>query len=413
MTRRRGRTLKGRTLHIRRGGRAVLVACSRRSVSSSPSRDRSHPSGRNRDRTARARVDEGPVCGLTRLLGVDEDAAMPTDDDGGSGAGGGVSRRGFVGAAGAAGAALVTTPALAFAGSSGPNPIYRIHPAIGVARLGNADPSTFFIGPEAPGYGPLGSAPGTQVPAYKAADGRVKPQAARYRIYEYATVSGRLIPVREVNLDTPGVTSITWSVHLANKKASFHKFAARQGEVSAPAPLRNATVTDRASLEIDFGERTASGRSKGPIEFRAGSCGAGELPDRRQRPARDRLSRAAPHGRQGAADRARRPGQARVTRRATPPPMATYANNDGWFDDASDGPVTASSRSWTMARPATWRSTHTAVRGCCARRRTSRPRSAAPSPATTCCSISRSARWRSRPRTGSMTTAGRSRGCAR
>ena len=25
----------------------------------------------------------------------------------------------------------------------------------------------------------------------------------------------------------------------------------------------------------------------------------------------------------------------------TPPPLATYANNDGWFDDASDGPVTA------------------------------------------------------------------------
>src|SRR5262249_35588352 len=26
---------------------------------------------------------------------------------------------------------------------------------------------------------------------------------------------------------------------------------------------------------------------------------------------------------------------------ATPPPLTTYANNDGWFDDASDGPVTA------------------------------------------------------------------------
>ena len=41
--------------------------------------------------------------------------------------------------------------------------VYRIHPAIGVARLGNADPSTFFIGPEAPGYGPLGDAPGIYV----------------------------------------------------------------------------------------------------------------------------------------------------------------------------------------------------------------------------------------------------------
>jgi hypothetical protein len=34
----------------------------------------------------------------------------------------------------------------------------------------------------------------------------------------------------------------------------------------------NATVTDRASLEIDFGARSASWRSQGPVEFRAGSA---------------------------------------------------------------------------------------------------------------------------------------------
>jgi hypothetical protein len=250
-----------------------------------------------------------------------------------------ISRRGFVGAVGAAGAALITKPALSFA-APGTNPIYRIHPAIGVARLGNADPSTYFIGPEAPGYGPLGSAPGTQAPPYKAPDGRVKPQAARFRIYEYATVNGRLMPVREVTLDTPGVTAITWTVHLANKKASFYQFAGRQGEASAPAGLRNATVTNRASLEIDFGARSTAGRSQAPVEFRAGSAQQVSCPvNVSGQPVIDYLGqlRTDDEGRLIVLG-----GQGHSSyQAASPPDLPTYANNDGWFDDISDGPVTA------------------------------------------------------------------------
>jgi hypothetical protein len=254
--------------------------------------------------------------------------------------GGEVSRRGFVVGTAAAAAAAIGKPALAFAGGSGSNPIYRIHPAIGVARLGNADPSTFFIGPEAPGYGPLGSAPGTTVSPYKAADGRVKPQAVRFRVFEYAQVNGRLMPVREVTLDTPSVTAITWSVHLANKKASFHQFAGRAGEASAPAPLRNAAITDRASLEIDFGARSTAGRSQGPVEFRAGSAAQVSCPKNAAgAPVIDYL------GQLRTDDQGRLivlGGQGRAAyQSATPPPLPTYANNDGWFDDTSDGPVTA------------------------------------------------------------------------
>jgi hypothetical protein len=262
--------------------------------------------------------------------------AADNDDDKG---GAGISRRAFVGAVGAGGAALLTQPALAFA-DGGTNPIYRIHPAIGVARLGNADPSTYFIGPEAPGYGALGSAPGSTVSPFKAPDGRVKPQAARFRIYEYATVNGRLMPVREVNLDTPGVTAIKWSVHLANKKASFHQFNGPAGETSPPLGLRNATVTDRASLEIDFGARTASGRSQGPVEFRAGSPAQVSCPvNVAGQPVIDYL------GQLRTDDQGRLivlGGQGRASyQSATPPDLPTYANNEGWFDDVSDGPVTA------------------------------------------------------------------------
>src|SRR3954452_16204206 len=51
-----------------------------------------------------------------------------------------------------------------------------IHPAIGIARVGNS-PDEWFIGPEAPGPHP--------VPAggFKDAAGRIKRQAARFRLY--------------------------------------------------------------------------------------------------------------------------------------------------------------------------------------------------------------------------------------
>ena len=47
--------------------------------------------------------------------------------------------------------------------------IYRIHPGIGIARLGNSR-TDFFVGPEAPEVLPLGSGP------YRDASGRIKRQ---------------------------------------------------------------------------------------------------------------------------------------------------------------------------------------------------------------------------------------------
>jgi hypothetical protein len=54
----------------------------------------------------------------------------------------------------------------------------KIHPAIGIARLGNS-PTDFFIGPEIPldHTAPAGG--------YKDASCRVKRQAARFRLFGY------------------------------------------------------------------------------------------------------------------------------------------------------------------------------------------------------------------------------------
>src|SRR3990172_10802357 len=103
-------------------------------------------------------------------------------------------------------------------------PVYRIHPAIGIMRVGNADSDTFFIGPELPGLGPTGDpSVGTKVPKFKVG-GLLKPQAARFRICEYVQKNGKLEPSREITLDVKDCIRIVWRVHLANRKASFFEF---------------------------------------------------------------------------------------------------------------------------------------------------------------------------------------------
>jgi len=242
------------------------------------------------------------------------------------------TRRQFL--AGSAGLVAAVFGRRALAAGGGGAPVYRIHPAIGFARVGNADPSTYTIGPEVPGlpvHGPFKDG------------GQIRPQAVRFRVFEYQWINGKLTPVREITLDTPGVLGITWKAHLANKKASFHRFGGLLGENAAPRPLRNATVADRRSLEIDFGERAIAGASQGPVEFRYGTSG-------------DPASEACPIGANGdpvidylgqlRTDEDGRllviGGQGRANHStAVAPELVSYANNDNWFDDVSDGPVTA------------------------------------------------------------------------
>jgi hypothetical protein len=256
----------------------------------------------------------------------------------------GLSRRELITGAGAvAAAAVLPKPAAA-----APVSVYKIHPAIGVARMGNADPDSFFIGPEVPGYGPGGDAPGTMAPPYKA-NGLVKPQGVRFRIWEYQWQSGVLTPVREVNLSTPGVSAITWTVHLANKKASFHLFDGPHGEQSpyvspfadvSVLPLRNPTVLDRTTLETDFGARTISGASQGPQTFGPDPAYSQTYPRKSNGAAViDYLGQVRTDG-AGRLIVLGGKGKAGFTADAQPP-LPTYANNAGWFDDASDGPVTA------------------------------------------------------------------------
>ncbi len=179
---------------------------------------------------------------------------------------------------------------------------YKIHPAIGIARVGNS-PDEFFIGPERVGERP--DPPG----GFKDADCRVKRQAARFRIFAYHDDE----TVEEVTAD---VADITWSVHVANKKAPFpgRGNAEPEADITIDPGLRSLSTPN--SIEtLDGGTITFSGQN--PVEVPLGEMRT------------DDDGRLLVLGGSGDAD--------------TPVgvPVLFFWGNAGWYDDIADGPVTA------------------------------------------------------------------------
>jgi hypothetical protein len=190
---------------------------------------------------------------------------------------------------------------------------FKIFPSIGIARLGNCPsdaPSDFYIGPEIPGsvIVPLNG--------YKDPQGRVRRQAARFRIYgwEDGVFMGEI---------TSAAADITWTVALANTKGAFYQF---QGTGHTNGPLRNASVSNRSTLMITPGPRTIG--LAGQAFFNTGQfLGSPPVPlGEIQTDNAGRLLVLGGFGNSGSPINA---------------PLTTFADNDGWHDDISDGPVTA------------------------------------------------------------------------
>ena len=214
-----------------------------------------------------------------------------------------------------------------------------MHPAIGIARVGNS-PDEWFLGPETAGPHPVPEG------GFKDGAGRIKRQAARFRLYGLDR-DGQV--VREV---TATEAEITWSVHLANTKAAWYAFDVALDIPSAkgepPAPLqpapdpirstrRNVTMPDRSLLRIDPGPRTVSGahanavRSDPTARFDSGVFFETNVPLGELRT--DEVGRLLVFGGAGRSGPAL-PGLI----------ASTFANNDLWHDDVSDGPVEATVR---------------------------------------------------------------------
>jgi hypothetical protein len=244
-------------------------------------------------------------------------------------------------------------------------PIYRIHPGIGVARLGNS-PDSFYIGPQQraelptecdalgnPIYSPDGMTV-QRVASFKDADGRIRRQAARFEVWVYDDESPGGRPLKrgdriEGGGNAGALVDIQWRVWLANKKASWYQFKQLSGEhgYASDHPLRNAAITDpkaRQRLIIDPGPRSVDGTTRRRASFdRDGGenysptfppplvpCSIDTLGDLLT-DNDGRLLVLGGHGNSGSYlfDEF---GQPRIN---------NYANNDGWFDDTSDGPVMA------------------------------------------------------------------------
>jgi len=254
-------------------------------------------------------------------------------------------------------------------------PTYKIHPAIGIARVGNS-PDSFYLAPDRTGAPPIDCGPdglpivkdGVEQPVtkYKDAKNRIRRQAARFRVYGYddTTPNGSelklgdtisAVKVKSGQMFTGILQDIQWKVYLANKKSSWYTFAELSGEhgYSSTHPLRNAGITDpglRQQLIIDPGPRTVSWSTKSARTatfYRGSSPGTPEsFPPEGLKPfSIDTLGQLMcthsgnGHNRLLVLGGYGNSGSCKIG--FGEPSIQEYANNDGWFDDTSDGPVTA------------------------------------------------------------------------
>lgn len=194
-----------------------------------------------------------------------------------------------------------------------------IYPPIGVMRVGNSE-KEYFIGPLVDNPEPK-----PDVYAYRDEIGALKRQAAQFRIYGF-NAAGKA--VRELTSEN---AKITWHAHLANQKASWYEFQLAMDIPEAadapPSRLRNINVSDRSDLLIDGGKQTVAGPGiyNGPTfegTFLSEKVYLGEM----RTDEKGRLIMLGGHGK---------------SKNTNNNIAVTFANNEGWYDDISDGPVTA------------------------------------------------------------------------
>jgi hypothetical protein len=198
----------------------------------------------------------------------------------------------------------------------------EIHPAIGISRVGSSE--DYLLGPE-PGL-PIDSDRRDSTP-----NKLLKRQAARFRVFSCTReANGSIVAFTEL---TPDKATITWTVHLVNRKAAAPKFL-NGNSVNTDHTLRrnHATGDDTNTIDkkliIDGGINTITGASQPKKAFHGSFQGhdvpLGEI-------STDADGRLIVVGGFGTS-------QTFVPNNAI---GGEFADNDGWHDDTSDGPVSA------------------------------------------------------------------------
>jgi hypothetical protein len=203
---------------------------------------------------------------------------------------------------------------------------FRIYPSIGIARVGDSKDG-FLIGPEAPGVVPTGP--------FRGSDGDLKPQAARFRIYK-VEIDGNENETVVEEVVASANTKIEWSVSLANRKAAGLQILDTLQRVPNPLP-RNPGLDRRKLVITASGSVTGSGQSgpvlSGSIEFAKARAKSTRVSDIVLTTLRtDDAGRLLVVGGPGTSAS---PSKAKIE---------SFADNDGWYDSVSDGPVSATLR---------------------------------------------------------------------
>ena len=189
-----------------------------------------------------------------------------------------------------------------------------IHPAVGIARVGNSA-DAFFFAPEVPGGVPIGP--------FKDEAGAMAKQVARFRIYGY-DADGQV-----VNEITAADARIDWSVILGNAKAAWYGADEPLDLPTAqPMPLRNADNRNRDSLAVVSDMVTVRGAGASPQRLSGGQF----------------LGRKVNLGEILTDSDGRlmvMPGNGRAINSPNAPTLSGFADNDGWTDTTADGPVFA------------------------------------------------------------------------
>jgi L-lysine 6-oxidase len=291
------------------------------------------------------------------------------------------TRRDFIAVTTVAGAAATQlaaqTPKLP--GKKG-QPRYQVHPAVGVARLGNSE-DDFYLEPETIGGLPIectsdGAPKPEFVKQFKDKQGRVKRQGAQFRIFAFDSNDPN-DPGREVTLNDPDVASIEWTVHLANKKPVWFnndefigctylagdKHAEKQYANYYPPPTEPPTPLVDASLRNWNVGLNAGGTHDQAVRQKELIIDPGprkvSRPGQHQRFTRDTIPKDYPHGSFPAkggenthvpyeidtlGEIMMAPSGRLVVlgghgKAGGQSPIATYTGQDTWYDDISDGPV--------------------------------------------------------------------------
>ncbi len=203
----------------------------------------------------------------------------------------------------------------------------RIHPGIGIARVGNST-KDFYIGPEVSHPEP------TAFGSTRDKTGAIKRQAARFRVYGYDK-NGNIV----AEIQQSKNTQVEWAVHVANKKSAWYEFDAAMdipATVSLKVPLRNPDIkgSDRSALAIDPGEKKIMGINMNDSSYnlKGNFQGTPVMLGQLRTDAVGRLLFLPGFGVSAS------PANTPVFDPENP---STFNNPAGWYDDIADGPVKA------------------------------------------------------------------------